>query len=130
MARRKAPVNETPEEMEIRKEREEISNHATRSEKVSWERQYGNMQKLLTEKLQPIESKILDLIGEKNKIFDEIVVLRDDLVRDCIHPFEHVVEDAPSTSASSIDSITILRPGITYVCSFCNKKVALNDITK
>ena len=118
MARRKAPVNETTEEMEIRKEREEISNHATRSEKVSWERQYGNMQKLLTEKLQPIENKILDLIGQKNKVFDEIVVLRDELIRDCIHPFEHVIE-------------TPLSEGLgTYTCKFCNKKVALNDVTK
>lgn len=129
MARRKAPANETTEEMEIRKEREEISNHATRSEKVSWERQYGNMQKLLTDKLQPIENKILDLIGQKNKVFDEIVVLRDELIRDCIHPFEHVVEDDPSASPL-IDSVTILRPTGTYVCKFCNKKVALNDITK
>lgn len=125
MARRKAPANETNEEMEIRKEREEISNHATRSEKVSWERQYGNMQKLLTDKLQPIENKILDLIGQKNKVFDEIVVLRDELIRDCIHPFEHVVEDPLVEGVVT----TVGHSGI-YTCKFCNKKVALNDVTK
>ena len=118
MARRKAPANETTEEMEIRKEREEISNHATRSEKVSWERQYGNMQKLLTEKLQPIENKILDLIGQKNKVFDEIVVLRDELVRDCIHPFEHVVPTMLATAQPI------------YECKFCGKRVAKNDIAE
>ncbi|MNC03489.1 hypothetical protein D3C75_508970 [compost metagenome] len=127
MARRKAPENETQQEMEVRKAREEISNHATRSEKVSWERQYGNMQKLLEEKLQPIEDQILKLIGEKNKVFDEIVVLRDELIRDCIHPFEHVtglpvppgVVGTPPSHGTG-----------TYVCTFCNKKVALNDVTK
>lgn len=121
MARRKAPANETTEEMEIRKVREEISNHATRSEKVSWERQYGNMQKLLEGKLQPIEEKILGLITEKNKIFDEIVVLRDELIRDCIHPFEHVAEQ--------YDPETMVPNGV-HVCKFCNKKVALNDSSK
>lgn len=124
MARRKAPENETQQEMEVRKAREEISNHATRSEKVSWERQYGNMQKLLEEELQPIEDQILKLIGEKNKVFDKIVVLRDELIRDCIHPFEHVT-GLPSTDVGGVQ----FASG-TYVCTFCNKKVALNDITK
>jgi len=126
MARRKAPENETQQEMEVRKAREEISNHATRSEKVSWERQYGNMQKLLTEKLQPIEDQILKLIGEKNVIFDELVVLRDELVRDCIHPFEHVT-GLPS-GPNTVGGVQVASG--TYVCTFCNKKVALNDITK
>lgn len=124
MARRKAPENETQQEMEVRKAREEISNHATRSEKVSWERQYGNMQKLLEEELQPIEDQILKLIGEKNKVFDKIVVLRDELIRDCIHPYEHV------TGLPSVDVGGVQFASGTYVCTFCNKKVALNDITK
>ena len=116
MARRKAPANETVEEMEIRKEREDISNHATRSEKVSWERQFGNMQKLLETKIQPLENQIIALMAEKSEYIDEMVAIRDELVRDCIHPFEHVVEHQD-------------HPGI-YTCKFCDKKVALNDITK
>lgn len=127
MARRKAPENETQAEMEVRKAREDISNHATRSEKVSWERQYGNMQKLLTEKLQPIEDQILELIGKKNEVFDEIVVLRDELIRDCIHPFEHVT-GLPVNANASMGGVQISTG--TYVCTFCNKKVALNDIAK
>lgn len=127
MARRKAPANETTEEMEIRKEREEISNHATRSEKVSWERQFGNMQKLLETKIQPIEEQILDLMAKKSGYIDEMVALRDELVRDCIHPFEHVTED-PVIDDKVIGNGTG-HSGI-YTCKFCNKKVALNDITK
>ncbi|MNI89815.1 hypothetical protein D3C73_1472650 [compost metagenome] len=83
------------------------------------------MQKLLTDKLQPIENKILDLIGQKNKVFDEIVVLRDELIRDCIHPFEHVVEDPIADGLTS----AVGHSGI-YTCKFCNKKVALNDVSK
>lgn len=125
MARRKAPANETTEEMEIRKVREEISNHATRSEKVSWERQFGNMQKLLTEKIQPLEDQILDLMTKKNKIVDEMIVLRDELVKDCIHPFEHVAEEPIQDGMG----FSLGHSGI-YTCKFCNKKVALNDVTK
>lgn len=120
MARRKAPENETVEQAADRKAREEISNHATRSEKVSWERQYGNLQKVLETKLQPLENQILDLVVEKNKIYDEMVVLRDELIRDCIHPFEHVAHQVTLDGEAT---------GI-YICHFCNKKVALNDVTK
>lgn len=127
MARRKAPANETIEEMEIRKEREEISNHATRSEKVSWERQFGNMQKLLETKIQPLENKIIALMAEKSEYIDEMVALRDELVRDCIHPFEHVVEDP--VNESLVVGAGTGHSGI-YTCKFCDKKVALNDITK
>lgn len=125
MARRKAPVNETTEEMEIRKEREEISNHATRSEKVSWERQFGNMQKLLETKIQPLENQILELMAKKNTYIDEMVAIRDELVQDCIHPFEHVAEEPMQDDLG----ISLGHSGI-YTCKFCNKKVALNDITK
>lgn len=127
MARRKAPVNETTQEMEIRKEREEISNHATRSEKVSWERQFGNMQKLLETKIQPLENKIIALMAEKSEYIDEMVALRDELVRDCIHPFEHVVEDP--VIEHLVVGVGVGHSGI-YTCKFCDKKVALNDITK
>lgn len=129
MARRKAPIDETQAEMEVRKAREDISNHATRSEKVSWERQFGNMQKLLETKIQPLENQILELIAKKNEYIDEMVAIRDELVQDCIHPFEHVTEVGDSHTAL-VDSVTNLRPGGVYICKFCNKKVALNDITK
>lgn len=127
MARRKAPENETPEEMQVRKEREDISNHATRSEKVAWERQFNNMQKILTEKIQPLEDKILELIGEKNQHMDEMIAIRDELVHGCIHPYDQV---AGFQDPNVIGGMITGLPAGTYVCKFCNKKVALNDITK
>lgn len=112
MARRKAPENETAEQANERREREAITNHATRSEKVSWERQYTNLQKILTDELQPVEAKILDCIVEKNKIFDRIVVLRDELVLNCIHPYELVAQDGDGE----------------YHCKFCNKRLKKHDV--
>lgn len=114
MARRKAPENETVQEATERREREAIANHATRSEKVSWERQYGNLQKILTDELQPIEEEILGLMVKKNEVFDRIVVLRDELIVNCIHPYELVAQ---------------LGEG-EYVCKFCEKRLKKHDVTE
>lgn len=116
MARRRAPENETEAQATERREREAISNHATRSEKVSWERQFGNMQKILEDELQPLENQILDLIVKKNEVFDRIVLLRDELIVNCIHPFEHLAPLA-NTAAGQRQ----------YECKFCGKRVVKND---
>lgn len=106
MARRKKPENETPEQTTERNLFEQISNHANRSEKTAWKRKLTNMGKLI-EELAPIEQKILDIMqNEKQPMFDKIHDLRKEMVKDCIHPFEHLVQ----------------KDG--YVeCKFCNKKM-------
>ena len=90
MAKRKKPENETQEEATIRQVLETVSDSATRSEKVSWDRKMDNMVSLLA-KLKPIEEKILDLMAEKAVIVDDIADLRKEMVRDCVHPFSHLV---------------------------------------
>ena len=106
MARRKKLENETEEQAKERLLFEQISNHADRSEKTTWKRKLDNMEKLI-EKLRPIEEKILDIIkDEKQPILDEIQTLRGEMVKECIHPFEHLVQ----------------KDG--YVeCKFCNKRI-------
>lgn len=107
MARRKAPENETAEQAQQRRERETISNVATRSEKVSWERQYGNLQTMLEKELQPIENEILALMVKKNEVFDRMVVLRDELILNCIHPYELVTANEHGD----------------FTCKFCEKRL-------
>jgi len=106
MARRKKPENETPEQAVERNLFESISNHADRSEKTAWKRKLANMEKLI-EKLRPIEEKILNIIkDEKQPMLDEIQALRQVMVKDCIHPYEHLVQ----------------KDG--YVeCKFCNRRI-------
>lgn len=117
MARRKSPENETIEQAEARKERESIANHATRSEKVSWERQYNNMQTIFNDELSPVENQIIELMIKKNEIYDRMVVIRQELVENCIHPFEMVVE-------------TEKKAGIQlYECKFCSRKLTQHDVT-
>jgi predicted nucleic acid-binding Zn-ribbon protein len=106
VARRKKPENETEEQAKERLLFEQISNHADRSEKTAWKRKLDNMEKLI-EKLRPIEEKILDIIrDEKQPILDEIQALRQEMVKECVHPFEHLVQKDGHVE-----------------CKFCNKRI-------
>lgn len=90
MARRKKPDNETQEQALARRTLESIADNATRSEKVSWDRKMDNMVTLLS-KLKPIEEQIIDLMATKQPIIDEITALRREMVKECVHPFTHLV---------------------------------------
>jgi len=105
MARRKKPENETPEQADERILFESISNHADRSEKTAWKRKQVNMEKLI-EQLRPFEEKILAIIEEKQPILDEVQALREEMVKDCIHPYEHLVQKDDHVE-----------------CKFCNKRI-------
>lgn len=107
MARKKKPENETPGEAKLRQLFESVANSASRSEKTSWNRKMDNMVKLIA-LLRPIEEKILDLMGEKLPIADDVSALRLDMVRECIHPIEQLVKK---------DKI--------IECKFCNRKINL-----
>jgi hypothetical protein len=107
MARRKKPVDETADQATQRQLRETIANHASRSEKMSWDRKMDAMVKLLA-KLRPIEDQILELMAQKLPIMDEIATLRQDMVRECIHPFDHLV--------TKEDHV---------LCKFCNKRIGI-----
>ncbi len=107
MAKRKTPENVTEEQLADHKAKDLISNHATRSEKTAWNRQYENLAKLV-KRLEPIEDKLMALQTEKGKIFDELLVLRKELVESCVHPFEQLV-----THEQRI------------ICKFCEKRMVL-----
>ena len=110
MARRKKPENETEEQAQLRLLFESIANHANRSEKTAWKRKLKNMG-LLIEKLHPIEEEILALISEKKQpILDEVAELRSLMVKECIHPNEHLVKKDGHVE-----------------CKFCDKRLKVPD---
>lgn len=109
MARRKAPSNESPEERKARRIKEEISNTANRSEKVSWNRKLDALVKLVA-RIRPIEEEILELHVKKMPIFDEIQELRETMVNECVHPFEYLELDASQEFA---------------ICKFCGRNVGV-----
>jgi predicted nucleic acid-binding Zn-ribbon protein len=111
MPRRKKPENETPEQAKLRLQFESIANHANRSEKTAWKRKLKNMEGLL-EKLHPIEEKILTIIAdEKQPLLDEIAELRTVMVKECVHPYEHLVK----TEEGFVE------------CKFCGKRLKVPD---
>lgn len=110
MARKRKPENETEEEKRLRIQFETISNSANRSEKTSWNRKMDNMVNLLAT-LRPIEQKILEIIEkEKYPILDDIDALRKMMRKECIHPYEYLVE----------------KDGF-ILCKFCDKKIGIVD---
>lgn len=106
MARKKKPIVETNEQAEIRRTLETISNHATRSEKTSWERKYRNLTKLL-ETIRPIEAQITELMAKKAPLMDEMEKIRLSMINDCIHPFD-----------------LLSYEGTHATCKFCNKRLS------
>lgn len=100
------------EDVKIRKQLEAIANKATRSEKTSWNRKMDNMVKLIA-KLRPIEEQILELMAEKMPIMDEVNVLRQQMVKECIHPIDDLVYK--ETHAQ---------------CKFCGKSIGLPNGSK
>lgn len=108
MARKKKPEHETEEQTRERRILEAVSNTSNRSEKTSWNRKMDNMVKLLA-RLRPIEEKILRIIREeKQPVLDEVEVLRQMMVKECVHPYEHLVlkEDH-------------------ILCKFCDKRISI-----
>lgn len=81
-----------------------ISGFTNISDKNSWLRKYENMQKLI-ETVNAYAEEITEIDKKRIPIFDEIALLRQTMVDECIHPHDHLIE---------YDD---------YVeCKFCNKK--------
>ena len=109
MARKKKPEDETEEQRLQRVKFEQVSNHANRSEKTSWNRKLDNMVKLIA-RLRPIEEKILTIIAEeKNPIMDDISKVRKQMIVECVHPYEYLVQDDDGAVR----------------CRFCEKRIGL-----
>lgn len=89
MARQRKPENETSDQSRIRQMLEAIANNADRSEKTSWNRKMDNMIKLIA-KLRPLQDKILALEKQKVPTLNAISDLRGTMVKECIHPFDHL----------------------------------------
>ncbi len=104
---RRKPKNEAPEQAKVRQQLEKVANHAPRSDKTSWNRKNENMGKLL-KKIHPFEQSILGIRKRMIPIYDDIAVLREEMVRTCVHPYDLLVHKE--------DHI---------VCKFCNSKISI-----
>lgn len=106
MARRKNPEGETPEQAILRRKKEKIGAVATRNDRINWTRKFLSM-KALIKTLAPHQKEILKLMRKKKIIQDEIDRARKDLIGECVHPLETIVEDQ--------------LPNV-FICKFCDRK--------
>jgi hypothetical protein len=81
-----------------------VANTANISDKQSWNRKYDNLQTLIS-KVNSIGDKILELESSKSPIIDEIAILRERMIKECIHPQEFLTDSDGQ-----------------IICKFCNKK--------
>ena len=107
MARQRKPENETLEETRTRQLLESIANNADRSEKTSWNRKMDNMVKFIT-RLKPFEEQILELERQKLPTIDDIQALRQLMIKECIHPYDH---------------LTYFKNHVR--CKFCNRRISV-----
>ena len=107
MARQRKPENETVEQARTRQMLESIANNSDRSEKTSWNRKMDNMVKLIS-RLSPVEDQIAELEAKKIPILDDVQALRQVMVKECIHPYDH---------------LTYFDNHVT--CKFCTRKISI-----
>jgi hypothetical protein len=81
-----------------------ISSFTNISDKNSWLRKFDNMQKLVDE-VNAYAEEITEIDKKMLPLFDDIAILRNTMVDECIHPIDQLVEHDDHVE-----------------CKFCNKK--------
>lgn len=87
-----------------------ILQQSSTLDKSSWNRKYDNLQKLVTE-INSIAEEVMQLEIKKLPILDAINELRTEMVNECYHPEEYLVEK---------------EDGL-IECKFCNKIISILD---
>lgn len=113
MATKRKNEDETLEERTERLAKEAVANYATRSEKTAWNRKHGNLTTKIEGEIHPLESQIHELQAKLQIKYDEVRVLREEMVDFCIHPFNLLVVEKVSTDY--------------LLCKFCNKRLTNNQ---
>lgn len=85
-----------------------IAQQSTQLDKTSWNRKYENLQKLIAQ-VNDFADQIMVIENQKLPYVDEINTLRAQMVQECIHPVEFLIEK---------DDIV--------ECKFCNKRIKVS----
>lgn len=85
-----------------------ISKVKDKNERLSWKRKLERMERIINVDLPPLDEQIVKLHEKKQDIVDEIVKIRKQMVKECVHPKEWLV-----------------HKGHSIVCKFCNVTLSL-----
>lgn len=95
-----------------------VTNVKDKNEKLSWTRRQKRVNSIVEEKLNPLSMELLriqeefraridPMIAERIEIMDELEILRAQMVKECIHPLDHLI-----------------HKGTHIECKFCNVKLS------
>lgn len=84
-----------------------IHQQSTQLDKTSWLRKLDNLQNLVTQ-VNALADKMSEIEAQKIPILDQIAELRQQMVQECIHPVDQLVEHEDYT-----------------ICKFCEKRINL-----
>ena len=87
----------------------EVANYAPKSDKASWLRRMKRLEDTIRQ-LEPVEDKLLELITTREKLTTQAEEIRSDLVTNCIHPEDQLVDHNGYV-----------------VCKFCERKLRIVD---
>lgn len=84
-----------------------VSSFCGKNAKLAWNRRVKKMNELI-EQVRLYEDRILEIVREKQPFLDEVSELRNEMMKECIHPKDQLVHIG------------------TYIhCRFCEKKISL-----
>jgi hypothetical protein len=87
-----------------------VSSHHGKNEKLAWKRKIKKMEGIIAE-IGKFEEQILEIVKQKQPLMDDIALLRAEMVRECIHPRDHLV-----------------HMGTMLTCKFCNNNISIPRI--
>lgn len=82
-----------------------IHQQSTQLDKTSWLRKFDNLQTLVKQ-VNELADKMCELEEQKIPIIDQIADLRQQMVQECIHPIDQLVQHEDYT-----------------ICKFCEKRI-------
>lgn len=90
-----------------------ISKIKSKNERLAWKRKHEKLLKIINGEMRTLDDSIINLMEQKQVFVDEIVELRKQMIKECVHPKEQLVHN-----------------GISITCKFCNVVMSLPAISE
>jgi len=97
------------DEDQAKKELDSITKFSDKNQRLAWRRKRNRMDDLL-KKMEPLNEEALKVILAKQPIMDEIEHVRQQMIKECVHPRDYLV-----------------HKGTHVLCKFCRSKIKVKS---
>lgn len=94
-------------EKDIENQLTSVGKQKTKNEKLAWQRKLKKMEGLIAE-LEPLQEAILAIMDKKQPILDDITLLRNEMIKECVHPRDYLI-----------------HKGSHIECKFCSARLSI-----